>query len=158
MGKKYIGYNLSLRLFFWKAVFLGTICLSGNYAGSKSSKSQFSLGAISRGILSGGNYLQGAMIQEQSSRGWGTISLGGKCPLGKLSGGHFSSGAIVWGAIIKGVTIQAKLSRGPLSWRLFSSGSNCSDTAKIRSSFTQQNINIITINSLITFIRYYQFL
>ena len=111
-----------------------------------------------------GAYCQEAItFKEQWSRnnhpgGWGTISLGGKCPLGKLSGGHFSSGAIVRGAIIKGVTIQAKLSRGPLSWRLFSSGSNCSDTTKIRSSFTQQNINIITINSLITFIRYYQFL
>ena len=112
MGKKYIGYNLSLRLFFWKAVFLGTICLRGNYAGDKSSKSQFSVGAISKGILSGGNYLQGAMIQEQSSRGWGTISLGGKCPLGKLSGGHFSSGAVVRGAIIKGITIQGTIVQG----------------------------------------------
>ena len=38
-------------------VFLGVICPRGNYVVDESSDRQFSLGSISRGILSGGNYL-----------------------------------------------------------------------------------------------------
>ena len=130
MGKKYIGYNLSLRLFFWKAVFLGTICLSGNYAGNKSSKSHFSLGAISRGILSGGNYLQGAMIQEQSSRGlgynfsrgkmssgeivWGPFFLGGNCPGSNNQGGNHPGDNCPGGSYPGGYFSRGAIARTPL--------------------------------------------
>ena len=88
LGKKYIRCNLSLVQFSWGVVFLGAICPRGNYVEDKSSERQFSSGAISTGILSGGNYLwsnsPGAIIRRQSSRGY-------------LSGGQYSSGAIILG-------------------------------------------------------------
>ena len=95
-------------------VFLRAICPRGNYVGNKSSERQSSSGAISRGILSGGNYFwsscPGVIIQGQSSRGqlsWGQYSSGaivqgGNFPRGQLSVGQLSSGAIVRGAIILG--------------------------------------------------------
>ena len=71
----------------------------GNYVGDKSSERQFFLGAFSRGMLSGSNYLWGnclgAIIQGQSSKG--QLSAGGNFPRGQLSGGQFSFGAIVLG-------------------------------------------------------------
>ena len=59
LGKKYLECNLPLGQFSCWAVFLGAICPRGNYVGNKSSERQFFSGAISRAILSGGNYLWG---------------------------------------------------------------------------------------------------
>ena len=63
----------------------------GNYVGDKSSERQFFSGAISRGILSGGNYLWGncleGIVRRQFCRGNYTR--------GQSSGGQFSSGAII---------------------------------------------------------------
>ena len=58
--------------------FLRTICPRGNYVGDKSSERQFSSEAVSRGILSEGNYL------------WCNFP-------GAITGGQFSLGAIVRG-------------------------------------------------------------
>ena len=91
LGQKYVGCNLFLGEFSLGAVFLGAICPRGNYVDEKSSERQFSSGAISRGTLSGDNYLwsncPGAINQGQSSRG--QLS-GGDVPLGQLSGGQLS--------------------------------------------------------------------
>ena len=88
------------------AVFLGAICPRGNYVGDKSFEREFSLGAISRGILSGGNYLWGncpvAIIQGQLSTGQfssGAIILGGNCaggncPRGNYLGDNFPRGQL----------------------------------------------------------------
>ena len=88
LGKKYNGCNLSLGQFSWGATFLEAICLRGNYLDDKSSKKQFSLGPISRGILSGGNCLwsncPGAII-------WGQLFSG------QLFTGQYSSGIIILG-------------------------------------------------------------
>ena len=70
----------------------------------KSSEKQFSLAAISSGILSRGNYLwvncpeaiiQGQSSSEQFSGGGDNLPRGLLCG-GQSSGGQFSSGAIVW--------------------------------------------------------------
>ena len=93
MEKKYLGCNLSLGLFSWRewgggGSFLEAIFPRGNYVGNKSSKKQFSSGAISRGILSGGNFFW-VIFWEQSSRGQ---LFGGNFPRGQLSGGQSSRG------------------------------------------------------------------
>ena len=75
---------------FLEAVFLGAICPRGNYVENKSSERQFSSGAISREILSGGNYLPG------SNHPGGNYQ-GGNIPLGQLS-----SEAIIQGPIFLG--------------------------------------------------------
>ena len=80
-----------------------------------------------------------------------------------FSGGHFrrgqlSSEAIVRGAIIQGVLIHATIVRVQLSGGQFSLGAIVQTPLKLDQIFTQQNLNLITINSVITFIRYYQFL
>ena len=67
-------------------MFLGGSFSRANYVGNKSPERQFSSAAISRRILSGGNYLwgnyPGAIIQ-------GAIFLGGNCPGGiNLGGNH----------------------------------------------------------------------
>ena len=49
--------------FFPGGSFLWTVCPWGNYLGNKSSERQFYSGVISRGILSGGNYLSGNFIE-----------------------------------------------------------------------------------------------
>ena len=122
LREKYIWRNIS----WGGAVFLGTIRPRCDYVGDKSYERQFSSGAISRGILSGDNYLcgnfPGEIVREQSSRGRlflggraiffggnyprgaivrGTIILGSNC-LGKLSGEQLPSEAIVLGVIIRG--------------------------------------------------------
>ena len=131
LREKYIWRNIS----WGGAVFLGTIRPRCDYVGDKSYERQFSSGAISRGILSGDNYLcgnfPGEIVREQSSRGRlflggraiffggnyprgaivrGTIILGSNC-LGKLSGEQLPSEAIVLGIIIRG----GQLSRHPQS-------------------------------------------
>ena len=132
LREKYIWRNISWGV---GAVFLGTIRPRCDYVGDKSYERQFSSGAISRGILSGDNYLcgnfPGEIVREQSSRGRfflggraiffggnyprgaivrGTIILGSNC-LGKLSGEQLPSEAIVLGVIIRG----GQLSRHPQS-------------------------------------------
>ena len=64
LGKKYIGCNLSLRQFSWRADFLGAICSRGNYVDGKSSERQFSLSAISRGYYQRAIILE-VIVQEQ---------------------------------------------------------------------------------------------
>ena len=94
------------------AVFVGAICPRGNYVDEKSSERQFSSEAISRGILSGGNYLWtnclGAIIRGLSSRdqlsgGGGAIILGSNFPHGAIFRGVNPMGAIIHGAIVWGV-------------------------------------------------------
>ena len=82
-----MGKNISGVIYFPGGSFLEIICPRGNYVSDKSSKRQFSLGAISRGILSGVNYF------------W-VIFLEGNYPRGQLCRGQFSSGAIIRGAIV----------------------------------------------------------
>ena len=71
-------------------MFLGGSFSLGNCVGNKSSERQFSLSAISRRILSGGNYLWdnylGAIIQREIVEAF----LGGNCPAGNYLGGNFS--------------------------------------------------------------------
>ena len=103
LEERYLGYNSSLGLFSLREVFLGTISRS-NYVGGKSSERQFSSGAISRVILSGGNYLWGNFLGAIIIRE--TIFLGGDYPRGYLTGtnnlqGAITQGAIVWWAIIQ---------------------------------------------------------
>ena len=95
------GKNISGVIYPWDhfpggAVFLEANFPLGNYVDDKSSERQFSSGAISRGILSGGNYLwincPGAIIRVQSSRG---NYLEGNIPRGQLPGVQFSSAAII---------------------------------------------------------------
>ena len=83
-GEKCIGCNLFLGQFSWGAVFLGAICLKGNYVDNKSEK-QFLLGAIIFGVI----------VRKQSSR---ANYLGGNIPWGQLSGLQFSLGAIILGS------------------------------------------------------------
>ena len=104
MRKKYVGCNLSLRLFSWGIVFLRTICPRRNYVGHKSSEKHFSFRKVSRGILSGDKYLwgscSGAIIWGHSFRGQlsgGQFFLGAINLRGQSSGGKFSSGAIILG-------------------------------------------------------------
>ena len=52
-GKKYLGCNLSLGIFSWGTVSLGTICPRGNHVGDKSFERQFSLGGIQGGFVRG---------------------------------------------------------------------------------------------------------
>ena len=103
LEERYLGYNSSLALFSLREVFLGTISRS-NYVGDKSFERQFSSGAISRVILSGGNYLWGNFLGAIIIRE--TIFLGGDYPRGYLTGtnnlqGAITQGAIVWWAIIQ---------------------------------------------------------
>ena len=79
LGKKYIGCNLSLGQFSWGAVFLEAICPRGIFADNKSSEREFFSGAISRGLLSRGNYLWSNCL--------GAIIQGRNIPRGQLSGG-----------------------------------------------------------------------
>ena len=80
------GKYISCLIYPWDNVPGGSFPL-GNYVGDKSYKRQFSLRAISRGILSRGNYLWGnfpeAIIQGEIIR-WanvrGVIFLRGNCP------------------------------------------------------------------------------
>ena len=107
LGEKYVVCNFSLVQSSWgKGSFP-----RGNYAGYKLSERQFSLGAISMGILSGGNYLWSncpeATTWGQSSRAQFSegqfsseaIILGDNCPggnnpVGNQSRGQFFSGAL----------------------------------------------------------------
>ena len=121
MGKKYTGCNLSMGQFSWGAVFCGAICPRGNSVDDKSSERQFSSGAISRGILSGGNYLWsnclGAIILGKSSRGHlsrrqyysGAIILRGICPGHNYPGGNFPCGQSFSGATDQGTIIQGAI-------------------------------------------------
>ena len=88
-------------------MFLGESFPRGNDVGGKSSERHS--GAISRGKLSGGNYLRdnfpGAIIQGAII--WRQLSGG------QLSGGESSGGAIV---------------RGPIIWGAIFLGGNCPDT------------------------------
>ena len=112
LGKKYIACNLSLGQFYWGAVFLTAICPRSNYVDDKSSERQSSSGAVSRGILSGGNNLE-AITKEASIHG--AIFLGGnysggnclvvnylvgKFPRGQLCGGNNPGGQFSLGAIV----------------------------------------------------------
>ena len=115
LGKKYIGCIYSWDdfpggSFSRDHLFKGQLCRQQIIR-----KTNF-LGSISRGILSGGNFLwsncPGAIICGQSSRG--TIFLGGNYPRGQLSGGNFprgqlSSGVINLEAIIQGIIIQGAI-------------------------------------------------
>ena len=84
-------------------MFLGESFPLGNYVGDNSSERHSE--AISRGILSGGNYLwdnfQGAIIQ-------GTIPQGGNFPRGQLSSGAIVRGAIIRGAIVRTLLITIR--------------------------------------------------
>ena len=77
LGEKYLACNLSLGLFSWWAVF------------DKSSERQFSLGATSSGILSGGNYLWGNFLGAIII--WEQLS-GDNFPRGQLSAGNHPGG------------------------------------------------------------------
>ena len=76
-------------------MFLGESFPLGNYVGDNSSERHSE--AISRGILSGGNYLwdnfQGAIIQGTIPRG-GAIFLEGNYPRGQLSVEQLSGGQL----------------------------------------------------------------
>ena len=117
------------------AVFIGAICPRGNYACNKLSKTQFSSGAVSRGILSGSNNLWvsclGAIIRGNHPGG---NYLGGNFPREQLSsgeivrgaiivgGGQFSSGAIVQRVIFLGVNCLGTIIQGAIFLR-----GNCLD-------------------------------
>ena len=105
--------------------------------GKKSSERQFSLGAISRGILAGGNYLwsnyPGPIIRGQSSRGQLSArqySSGAIIIIiipGRLSGGgQLSSGAIIRGRAI----IQGAIAREAIILGAIFLGGNCPYTTK----------------------------
>ena len=102
LEERYLGYNSSLGLFSLREVFLGTISRS-NYVGDKSSERQFSSGAISRVILSGGNYLWGNFLGAIIIRE--AIFLGGDYPRGYLTETNNLRGAITQGAIVWWATI-----------------------------------------------------
>ena len=74
-------------------MFLGGSFSLGNCVGNKSSERQFSLSAISRRILSGGNYSEGncgsfpwGQLSSGQLSGW-QFFLGGNYPRGYLSVG-----------------------------------------------------------------------
>ena len=95
-------------------MFLGGSFPRGNYLGDKSSKRH--LGAISRGILSGANYLwdnfPGTIIQGLIIRR--AIFLVGNCPGRNFPRGQLSLGVIVRGVIIRGAIIQGTIFRGAI--------------------------------------------
>ena len=76
----------------------GTICPRGNYVGDKSSERQFSSGAISRRILSVGNFLLGNFLEA---------IIRGRSP-----GGQFSSEAIIQGGRCPGRNHAGAIFRG----------------------------------------------
>lgn len=110
-GKKYLGCNLSLGIFSWGTVSLGTICPRGNHVGDKSFERQFSLGGNSRGFCKRA-IIFGLIFWEQYSES--------DHPGGNYPGVKFPSGEIIRGAIVP----------GPIIWEAVFFGGNCPGTVK----------------------------